>query len=427
MRTSQTIAPVFFAVLLLAPFLPALGAEKPGEWPQWRGPWRDGTAPECRWSYDWPREGPRRVWTANVGIGFSSPILTGGRLITLGQPPDNNHHVHCLDAGTGRLLWKQSLQVSTGEWPYATPCTDGKSVFAISADGVVASLDVATGRVNWKVNIVEKYQTNKGGFHGIANSPLLVGDVLVLAQGVGLDRHTGRLVWQNREAMSEGHPSPVLCPVGDKTGVLIAWQKRLVCVDPATGKSFWDLEKGGGPFYLDPLVFRDRILTLGSRWGKIFKYTASSVEDMDWNELSTGQGNGNPVRWKDHYYVVNTSSAADDGSTDDNPDLSRCSLNCYEVVSLKKKWTRRGVHGTPIMAGGKIILLGQWGDLYVVDASPDGYKELARTKVFTWKNPDPKAKNPHGRATFNTPVLSEGRLYCRNVHGEVTCFDLSGK
>src|SRR5262245_24567309 len=189
MRTRWNTAPgSLVALLLVAPLLPGPRAEEAGEWPQWRGPRRDGTAPDCRWSCDWPRDGPRKVWTANVGIGFSSPILTGDRLITLGQPPDNHHHVHCLDAGTGKLLWKQSLQKSTGEWPYATPCTDGKSVFAISADGVVASLDVATGRVNWKVNVVEKYETTKGGFHGIANSPLLVGDVLVLAQGVGLDR-----------------------------------------------------------------------------------------------------------------------------------------------------------------------------------------------------------------------------------------------
>src|SRR5262249_42043555 len=162
-----------------------------------------------------------RVWTAHVGIGFSSPILTGGRLITLGQPADNHLYVHCLDARTGRLLWKHSLQTSTREWPYATPCTDRTSGFAISADGRVASLDVATGRVNWKVDIVEKYQINKGGYHGIANSPLLLGNVLVLAQGVGLDKANGTLIWQNRQAKCKGHASPVPCPVGKQTGALI--------------------------------------------------------------------------------------------------------------------------------------------------------------------------------------------------------------
>jgi outer membrane protein assembly factor BamB len=416
-----------FAVLALATFLPVRGAQEAGDWPQWRGPRRDGTAPDSTRTWNWPKEGPRRLWTAQVGIGFSSPILTKGRVITLGQLPDRRHYVHCLDADSGRSLWKQPLQVSTGEWPYSTPCTDGRSILAITADGVVGSLDVESGRVNWLVNVVEKYQCGKGGFHGIANSPLLVGDVLVLAHGIGLDKNTGRLLWQNREAITEGHASPVVCPVGRQTTVLIAWGTRLVCLDPTTGKPLWQLKKAGGPAYLDPIVSGDRILTLGGRWGKVLQFSATSVADTGWHELATGYGNANPVRWRDYLYVVMSSGAADDGSTDDSPDPSQCSLSCFDARTLKARWKKKGVHGTPIVAGGKLILQSQWGDLLVVEASPDGYKELARAKLFTHQSPDPRAKNSQGRATFNTPVLCGGRIYCRNVHGEVACLDVGGK
>src|SRR5262249_14489556 len=180
----------------------------------------------------------------------------------------------------------------------------------------------------------------KGGYHGIANSPLLVGDVLVLAHGIGLDKNSGRLAWQNTEAMTAGHASPVLCPSGKQTGVLIAWQTRQVCVDPSTGKTLWRRDKGGGTLYLDPMVSGDQIVTLRGRWGRALRFTATSVADTAEHELATGYGNANPVCWKDHLYVVLSSGAADDGSTSDSPDESRCSLTCYETNTFKKKWTK---------------------------------------------------------------------------------------
>jgi outer membrane protein assembly factor BamB len=90
---------------------------------------------------------------------------------------------------------------------------------------------------------------------------------------------------------------------------------------------------------------------------------------------------------------------------------------------MKKAWTQPGISGTPIVCDGKLIIQGQWGDLRVVEASAEGYKEVANAKVFSPRSGDPK--NPFGRASFSTPILLNGRIYCRFFTGETVCLDVS--
>ena len=434
MRTALGLMTLFGA--LAASMLPASGAD----WPQWRGPTRDGVAPPQEWSWKWPEEGPRQIWTANVGQGYASLIASGGRIFAFGRVWEKAEGkkwvellgdcVQCLDADTGKVLWRTKVGEGKGELVTSTPTTDGKLVFSVTWDGNVTALDARTGKEVWKVNVVKEYKTSQGGFHGIANSPLLAGDVLVLAQGVGLDRNTGKLVWQNTEAMTGCHASPVLCPAGSQPGVLV-FGKLLTRLDPATGKTLWQGEETRklGQGYMDPIVMGDRILIVAGPGRNRFRFDASSVtpDDKDlfkgpWGYAGAGDL-ANPVRWKEYLFAPRMSSSDRSGMFYDNPGLSLSCLECFDLNTMKKVWTQPGLSGTPIVCDGKIILQGQWGDLRVVEASSDGYKELANAKVFSPRSGDPK--NPFGKASFATPVLLNGRLYCRFFTGEAFCLDVS--
>ncbi|MBI3832259.1 MAG: PQQ-binding-like beta-propeller repeat protein [Planctomycetes bacterium] len=433
MRTLRTIALLAVASLALG-----IGAARSAEtaanasmnldWPGWRGPSHNGVAPSQPFSWKWPKDGPKKLWSLNIGAGYASPILCDNRVFAFGRM--NGDWIHAIDAVSGAVLWKTKVGEGRDEFVSSTPCTDGILVYSVTADGNVTALDAKTGNEVWKVNLVKEYKTNRGGFHGIANSPLLVGDILVLAHGVGLNKTTGKLVWQNPEAMTGGHTSPISCMSDGKPGVLML-AKNLMFLDPLTGKNFWSETKFKNPTsgYMDPLVTGDEVLVLGGAGGSHIKFNTTSAAEDNKDVFNSGKwgyfGAGdmaNPVKHQGYLYVTRTGSSDRSGMFADNPDMSASCLQCFDAKTFKNMWTQHGVSGTPILCDGKMIFQGQWGDLRVIEASPDGYKELANAKIIDWKN---GGRGTLGQASFSTPILSNGRIYMRSYYGELVCVDVS--
>jgi outer membrane protein assembly factor BamB len=134
-------------LLLMALALP-LKAE---DWPQWRGPNRDGISTEKGWLDRWPSEGPPIAWKAAVGMGFSSFAVAGGRIYTTGNS-DSIDTIFCFDAVTGKILWKHSYPADLGDKFFeggttGTPTVDEGRVFALSRWGDLFCLDAATGKI----------------------------------------------------------------------------------------------------------------------------------------------------------------------------------------------------------------------------------------------------------------------------------------
>jgi outer membrane protein assembly factor BamB len=411
-------------------------------WPQFRGPARNRVAPSQKWSWKWPKEGPKKLWTANVGEGFSCLIVSKGRVFGFGNFPKRKgaelqgNYVTCLDAETGALLWR--TKVGEGRQPETggTPCTDGNLLFSVTPDGDVSALEAATGKEVWKVNILRENDIQTERFHGILNSPLLVGNVLVLSQGVGLDKTTGKQVWKNKDgwALSQGvqdhYASPVFCPAGDSPGVLL-FGKYMVLIDPLNGKTLWQQDQVSriGRIYIDPIVRGDRILYMDCDRANRFKFTAESVtEDNAGLNKRAGAGDmSNPVMWQGYLYATRTSGNDESGMFGISPSVYASVLECFDLRDLKSQWVQHGFTGSPIVCDGKLILQGTWGDVRVVEASPKGFKLLANAKVFEPRGKDPKFPFGVGQyfdASYSAPVLLNGRLYCRFTPGNVFCLDV---
>jgi outer membrane protein assembly factor BamB len=144
------------------------------DWPQWRGPRRDGISSETGWRA-WTAGGPRRVWTAQVGEGFSSVAVKGGRLYTVGNAGGKDT-VYCLDAGTGRVVWRFSYPCGSGDYggPRATPVVDGNRVYTFSREAQAHCLNAASGARVWERDL----RRETGGAPpqwGFAGSPLVLG------------------------------------------------------------------------------------------------------------------------------------------------------------------------------------------------------------------------------------------------------------
>src|ERR1700752_2713040 len=182
-------------------------AQAGANWPQWRGPNRDGVSKETGLLKQWPAEGPPLVWKAiGAGRGYSSFSVANGRLYTMGLRGDREFVV-AFDIANGKEVWATphggAFRNDRGDGPRGTPTLDGDKLYALGGNGDLSSLDLKTGKVVWTMNVLQKF----GGSNikwGIIQAPLAMGDkVLVNAGGPGasmvaLKKSDGTLIWKSQ-------------------------------------------------------------------------------------------------------------------------------------------------------------------------------------------------------------------------------------
>jgi len=391
-----------FALALLAATSPA------ADWPQWRGLSRDGISSE-KVSAAWPAEGPKVLWREAVGTGFSSISVSQGRVYTMGNT-NNEDTIWCFEAGTGKRIWQRTYAAQLGpQWyeggPGATPTVSGNRVFTISKWGDVFCLDAAKGTVLWQRDLRrDGVKPNRWGFAG---SPLVWGDLVILnagTAGIALDRSTGRIVWSNG-TNAAGYASPTRFAAGGREAVLIFAAKHLIALEPKSGRELWRQfwETAWDTNNTDPLTHGDDIFIssfsrgcglLSVANGKPeFTYTNSVLH----NNLSPG------ILLGEYLYAFNGEAKKD---TD---------FRCIHVPTGQLKWTAKDpAFGSLILAGDKLIVLSEKGELLLGQASPEEFKPLARAKVLSG-------------LCWTPPALADGRLYVRNARGELLCLGLGAR
>lgn len=366
---------ILYALLHLAA-LPA----KPADWPHWRGPARDGISTETAWSSDWPADGPRILWREKVGIGFSSVAVSEGRVFTMGNTADVDA-VTALDAVTGKLIWKHTYPCELDPryyegGPGATPTVADGRVFTFSKKGHVHCLDAGTGKVVWAVDIRERLglALPEWSFAGSA----LVHDGLVILNaggaGTALDQNTGKIVWSSGPDAG-GYATPVPFTADGKTAVAIFSASALVAVDPKNGRELWRYpwESSRDVNAADPLVQGDRMFLSTSSGSALLKFTAKDVSVV-WEKKRFYLNYFNPsVLIDGHIYGL-------DGTTH-----RPTSLSCIDWDTGELKWKEPGFgSGGWIAADGKLLVLDK-GELIIVKAAPGGYEQLARAQVTNGK------------------------------------------
>jgi outer membrane protein assembly factor BamB len=199
-------------ILLFSLFLPATFAQKNQpigmDWPQWRGPNRDGFVPkDSPWPSTINGKSLTQSWQATLGKGYPGPVLSEQLVFTI-ESVDGNEVVHALDRKTGKVAWKFQWEgqmkvpffaAKNGSWVRSTPAYDGENLYVCGMRDVLHSLNAKTGDVNWKVDFVERYKTPLPAF-GMVCSPLIDGKYLYIQAGSGfvkLDKETGESIWRS--------------------------------------------------------------------------------------------------------------------------------------------------------------------------------------------------------------------------------------
>ncbi len=391
-----------------APQEPRLG------WNQWRGPLRDGRSSDTGLLRKWPKGGPTLVWKKKgLGAGFSSVSFAGDRIFTMGDR-DGAARMFALDAKTGNVLWSARVGKPGGTrnaGPRSTPSTDGKLVFGLGQDGALICAEVTTGDVKWLKSLPKDFGGRMMSGWGFSESPLLDGDHLVCTPGgrggtvLALEKTTGKVVWRCEELRDRaGYCSLVPVEIGGVEQYLAFTGRSVAGIAAKDGKLLWRGDRPGktavcsGPVHHEGLIFVSSAYKVGCN---AFRVTARGGK-FGVEEIYAGKQmqshHGGVIIVGDHVYG-----------------LGRRNLKCIELSTGKVKWEKLSVgKGSIAYADGHFIVRGErTGNIALIEATPDGYKEKGR-----FSQPD-RSEAP----AWAHPVVFGGRLYIRD-QGVLLCYDV---
>jgi len=377
------------------------------DWPQFRGPNRDGKSAETGLLKKWPASGPKLLWTAdaNLGAGYASVSVAKGSIYTTGVI-DGQEHIFALDS-KGKLKWKTKYgPVFKRYFPSSrsTPTADGDRLYVMSSMGRAACFSAKDGKEKWGVDTADKF----GGRNlrwGIAESILIIGDKAICTPGgedatmVALDKMTGKTVWRTK-GMSEqsAYCSPILIKEGKKNLIVTMAHSHTIGVDPENGKVLWKHPyRGRYEAHANSPTYSD---------GQIF-ITSGYNDGAEMLKLS-GDGKSVKVAWKRETFDTHHGGAIlVDGNIYGSTWESNRDGN-WICVDWKKGRIRFNEHwkckGSMVFADGMLYCYEEsGGTVALVKPDPSGFKVISSFKVTA-------GDGKH----WAHPVVANGVLYIRH-------------
>jgi len=403
------------------------------DWPQWRGPQRDGVWRETGILQSFPSDGLKILWRVPVGVGFSSPVVAQGKVyVTDSHVTRTNmrENVRCLDAATGKPIWTHAYDVVYPEYgadpehpfgPVATPViTDGK-IYTYGRMSHLLCLDAATGRVLWQHDLPKEYDT-KEDLRGPNSSPIVESNLVIIAIAkspqisiVAFDKDSGRKVW---EALDEipSNTSPIVIDSAGRRQLIVWAYKSVAALDPATGKILWRQEIPiWGNYAVPTPVWKDDLLLL---CGLMMKLNRDKP--------------GASILWPDELrplriYLSDTSTPLLQDGLVFLP-TSKGQLLCLDAITGKQVWQTNGVSessngasiqmtAVPSIRG--VFLFTDRGDLILSRPTAAGYQELGRFHLL-----EPTADYSQRKMAWVPPAFSGQRVFARNDK-ELVCASLA--
>ena len=399
-----------------------------GDWPQWRGANRDGVWNETGILESFPSGGLKVSWRVPIGRGWSSPIVSHGRVyVTDVQvvPPAARERVLCFEEATGKLRWSQEYSVAYPDWafepsaggPRATPIIRDGRLFTLGVLGDLFCFDAARGRVVWRKSLAKDYQVKE--FTGITASPVIEDDLLILyicgkptACVVALNKNSGKEVWRALDD-SFTYSSPIIITAGGKRQLIVWTQEAVTSLDPAVGRILWrePLQTPGDMAVATPVFARQRLFVAGL----MFQFDADKVRpSVLWPEARTAikrilSITSTPLLAGDHLFSARTTGE----------------LVCLETGTGRQVWQTNtvtelkngaSIHLTP--CGDAVFLFTDRGDLIRAQLTPSGYREISRTHLL-----DPTSPFGDRKCAWTPPAYANRHVYARN-DTELVCASL---
>jgi outer membrane protein assembly factor BamB len=388
----------------------------PSDWPQWRGPERNGVSKDTGLIKQWPSSGPQRAWSiSSLGEGYGSLAIKGDRIFVQGTSGSSSV-VFCLNRADGKTVWSAALgskgNEGRGNGPRSTPTVDNDRVYALTENGDLACLRAPDGSPVWRKNILREFGGSNPGWL-ISESPLIDGDRVIVTPGgrgagmVALDKMTGKEFWRAKELSDEAaYSSCIAADVGGVRTIMNFTSRAAVGVRASDGKLMWSNSSAvNGTANCATPVFGD---------GKVF-FTSAYGTGAALLGLSAQGGEVNAKElyftkeMKNHHGGVVLVNGYLYGFSDSI-------LTCIEFATGKKMWVNRSVgKGSLTYADGMLYLFSENNVVGLAEATPNSYVEKGRFSV-----------SDQGRPSWAYPVVIGGNLYIRD-QGTLTAYDVKAK
>jgi outer membrane protein assembly factor BamB len=406
---------------------PADAAAVSADWPQWRGPARDGVGRESGLLKQWPAGGPKLLWQLNdIGDGYSTPVVVRDRIYLMSNRGMENEFVAAHSTKDGRVIWTTrvgNVGNPNQNPPYAkarsTPTVDGDLLYALGSDGDLACLETKTGKIRWLKNIRKEF----GGVPGdwaYAESPLVDGDLVVVTPGgaeatmAAVNKRTGAVVWKSAIPGGDpaGYASAIAVEGGGRRQYVQLLPKGLVGVDAKTGQFLWRYKEAAkGPAqYFTPIGRGEYVycgaLGVGGALVRLKPEGGGVAAEQVYLARGLPNGIGGAVLVGEHIYGTEAGAK----------------LVAAEFTTGKMKWQAESLGWASIAyADGHLYIHGVNGDFALVEATPEGYREKGR---FTPPaQPKKKQVGQFPEMAFAYPVIANGRLYIRDL-GTLWAYDI---
>ena len=393
-RLRHHIASLTLSTMLLA------SSASADDWLNWRGPNGTGVSSESQWT---AQGQSNSLWSKNVGLGYTTFVVKGDRLITAGFDEDKEQDtILCLNATTGENIWGHTYAAKKWDNSHnggtlSTPSIDGDRVYVLNREGLFICLQFEDGKVIWQKNLMEtnglEYPTWM-----FAASPLVLDDMVIVNVGhlIALHKESGRQIWKTKNT-GDAYSTPLSIEHDGQSRLAVINGDGLVVFDRKTGKEIashpwktrYDINAS------TPVAIGNRIfISSGYNHGSAMLQLKGDKLDVLWQNKEMKTKMSGSVYWDGHLYGFDDTR-----------------LQCLDTDG-NEKWSKRGLGmGSLMVANGRLVVMSGKGELIIADASPGGYSELSRTKVLT------------GGVYWTMPVLANGLIYCRNSMGDVVCRD----
>jgi outer membrane protein assembly factor BamB len=388
-RITAPARPLLSLVLLLVSAV-TLGAQ----WPQWRGPNRDGVVPPGLVPAQWPAQ-PTVKWKQPIGEGYSSPVVSGGRVFVHSRA-GAAEVVSAFDLGTGKPVWTARYDVAFAKsqyaremsaGPFSTPLVANGRLFTLGVTAVLSSFDAASGELKWRKDFSKDVSTAKL-FTGTAMSPLIDSGLLIVHVGDdtagafrAFDPASGAEKW-TLPGHGPGYASPVVTAAAGGRHFVTMTDSAIVGVEVTTGQLRWTL-----PFpdewhenVVTPIVAGDLLIVSGTRKGTFgYRLLKSGPPAQLWHNPDLPMYLSSPVADGDVVYGFST--------------RRKGQLFCLDTRTGKTRWSSDGrfaASASLLGARPNLIVLTTDGELVVVKQSPEKFEEVRRLKVAdsqTWAHP----------------------------------------
>ena len=409
---------LFCAFALLT--IPVGNTAPEAEWPQWRGPLRNGLSSETGLLKQWPEKGPAVTWSiTNLGEGYGSVAVRADRIYvqgTSGAAGEAKSAVFCLNRADGKTIWSVAfgprVEQDKGNGPRGTPTLDGDRLYVLTENGDLTCLRERDGSRVWSKNILKEY----GGSNPkwlISESPLVDGNRLVVSPGgsnagiVALDKMTGVEIWRTKELSDQaGYASCIIAEVSGVRSYINFTSTAAVGVRASDGKLMWRYANAANrvancttPIFADNKVFFSSAYGTGAALLNLTAQNSEVKAEEAYFTKEMQNHHGGMVLVNGYLYG-----------------FSNAILTCIEFNTGKVMWKDRSVgKGSITYADGMLYLLGEKQMVGLAEANPNAYVEKGRFPI-----------NDRGWDSWAHPVVIGGKLYIRNQN-ELTCYDVKGK